>query len=226
MGSLGFTRRLYHTAVLVTAYHVHSPHIMGSLWYISLLAGYGGTVVTAEYRMYRSTTAWPPLLCTHLSSQSTVNINHHDGIATKCRQQYLDNPMSNGNKLKIIWKVFTQTKGIWCCCICSYWSYHVPTSKSVFLVVVVVIMRSHLFSMYLCQFADYNCDFYLIQKLISSEIDWCSGCTWLFEFVKWRCGEWNSLWCCYSHHDLTLNWCISLIFRPTTAILVSFKGYF
>ncbi len=28
------------------------PQIMGSLWYINLLAGYGGTVVTAELRMY------------------------------------------------------------------------------------------------------------------------------------------------------------------------------
>ncbi len=53
-------------------------------------------------------------------------------------------------------------------------------------------MGSHLFSMYLCQFADYNCDFGIIQKLISSKIKWCSGCTWFFEFVKWRCGECNS----------------------------------
>ncbi len=53
-------------------------------------------------------------------------------------------------------------------------------------------MGSHLFSMFLCQFADYNCDFGIIQKLISSKIKWCSGCTWFFEFIKWRCGECNS----------------------------------
>ncbi len=143
-----------------------------------------------------------------------ININHHDAITTKCRQRYLDNPTSNWNKLKIILKVFTQRKWLWCCCNCSYWFYHVPTSKSVFLVVVIVIMGSHLFSMYLCQFVDYNCDFCFIQKLISSEIEWLSGCTWFFEFVKWRCGECNSchaviaimtsLWIAVSHSFLGL----------------------